>query len=160
MAKTRLQFDFTEDALSELDELKSVTGASNRAEVIRQALRLLQWTIVQTKENDGTILVEKNGVQREVIFPFLSSVKPAFQSKWVSRHKSCREMISATKWPERLGRALRKLGHLVISLERLYSLQNQLTARAQRPESQNSRTSNITPKPSNIWRCFCSGRCF
>ena len=42
MAKTRLQFDFTDEALGELDELKGATGATNRAEVIRQALRLLQ----------------------------------------------------------------------------------------------------------------------
>jgi hypothetical protein len=44
-------------------------------------LRLLQWTIEQTKQNEGTILVERNGRQREVIFPFLSSVKPAVQAK-------------------------------------------------------------------------------
>jgi metal-responsive CopG/Arc/MetJ family transcriptional regulator len=75
MAKTRLQFDFTEDALSELDELKGATGASNRAEVIRQSLRLLQWTIEQTRDENATVLVEKNGRQREVIFPFLSSGK-------------------------------------------------------------------------------------
>jgi len=59
MAKTRLQFDFTEDALSELDELKGATGASNRAEVIRQSLRLLQWTIEQTRDENATVLVEK-----------------------------------------------------------------------------------------------------
>jgi metal-responsive CopG/Arc/MetJ family transcriptional regulator len=77
MAKTRLQFDFTEDALGELDELKALTGASNRAEVIRQSLRLLQWTIQETKRNNGILLVERNGRQREVMLPFLSSVKPA-----------------------------------------------------------------------------------
>jgi metal-responsive CopG/Arc/MetJ family transcriptional regulator len=77
MAKTRLQFDFTEDALSELDELKSATGAPNRAEVIRQALRLLQWTIEQTQDEKATVLVEKNGRQREVIFPYLSNRRAA-----------------------------------------------------------------------------------
>ncbi len=73
MAKTRLQFDFTDDALGELDELKGATGATNRAEVIRQALRLLQWTIEQTQDEKATVLVEKNGRQREVIFPYLSN---------------------------------------------------------------------------------------
>jgi metal-responsive CopG/Arc/MetJ family transcriptional regulator len=77
MAKTRLQFDFTEDALNELDELKGATGATNRAEVIRQALRLLQWTIEQTQDEKATVLVEKNGRQREVIFPYLSNRKMA-----------------------------------------------------------------------------------
>ena len=81
MAKTRLQFDFTEDALSELDELKGATGATNRAEVIRQALRLLQWTVEQTKDENATVLVEKNGRQREVIFPFLTAGKAVANSK-------------------------------------------------------------------------------
>ena len=75
MAKTRLQFDFTDEALSELDELKGATGATNRAEVIRQSLRLLQWTIEQIRDENATVLVEKNGRQREVIFPYLTSGK-------------------------------------------------------------------------------------
>jgi metal-responsive CopG/Arc/MetJ family transcriptional regulator len=81
MAKTRLQFDFTEDALSELDELKGATGATNRAEVIRQSLRLLQWTIEQIQDEKATVLVEKNGRQREVIFPYLSSGKAMANAK-------------------------------------------------------------------------------
>jgi metal-responsive CopG/Arc/MetJ family transcriptional regulator len=81
MAKTRLQFDFTEDALGELDELKTLTGANNRAEVIRQSLRLLQWTVEEIKQKEGTLLVERNGRQREVMLPFLSSVKPAGVSR-------------------------------------------------------------------------------
>ena len=81
MTKTRLQFDFTEDALGELDELKGATGATNRAEVIRMALRLLQWTIEQTRDENATVLVEKNGRQREVIFPFLSAGKAVASAK-------------------------------------------------------------------------------
>jgi metal-responsive CopG/Arc/MetJ family transcriptional regulator len=81
MAKTRLQFDFTEDALNELDELKGATGATNRAEVIRQSLRLLQWTIEQIQDEKATVLVEKNGRQREVIFPYLSSGKAMANAK-------------------------------------------------------------------------------
>jgi hypothetical protein len=70
MAKNRLQFDFSDEALEQLDELKDATGAPTRAEVIRQALRMLQWTVEQVRDED-----EKNGRQREVIFPFLSSAK-------------------------------------------------------------------------------------
>jgi metal-responsive CopG/Arc/MetJ family transcriptional regulator len=81
MAKTRLQFDFTEDALGELDELKSATGAPSRAEVIRQSLRLMQWTIEQLRDENATVLVEKNGRQREVIFPYLSSGKATASAK-------------------------------------------------------------------------------
>jgi len=73
MAKTRLQFDFSDESLGQLDELKGATGATTRAEVIRQALRLLQWTIERTQDEKATVLVEKNGTQREVIFPYLSN---------------------------------------------------------------------------------------
>jgi hypothetical protein len=75
MAKNRLQFDFSDEALEQLDELKDATGAPTRAEVIRQALRMLQWTVEQVRDEDATVIVEKNGRQREVIFPFLSSAK-------------------------------------------------------------------------------------
>jgi metal-responsive CopG/Arc/MetJ family transcriptional regulator len=75
MPKNRLQFDFTDEALEQLDELKSATGAANRAEVIRRALQMLQWTIEQVRDEHGTVIVEKNGRQREVIFPFLSSAR-------------------------------------------------------------------------------------
>jgi metal-responsive CopG/Arc/MetJ family transcriptional regulator len=81
MAKTRLQFDFTEGALNELDELKTLTGANNRAEVIRQSLRLLQWTVEEIKQKEGMLLVERDGRQREVMLPFLSSVKPVGATK-------------------------------------------------------------------------------
>ena len=77
MAKTRLQFDFTDEALGELDELKGATGATNRAKVIRQALRLLQWTLEQTQDEKATVIIEKNGRQRELIFPYLSNRKLA-----------------------------------------------------------------------------------
>jgi Arc/MetJ-type ribon-helix-helix transcriptional regulator len=69
MQKHRLQLDFSDEALKDLDALKETTGMPNRAEVIRQALRLLQWTLNET-QNDATLLIEKGGRQREVIFPF------------------------------------------------------------------------------------------
>jgi len=34
---------------------------------------MLQWTVEQPKRQGGTILGEKNGCQREVVFPFLTS---------------------------------------------------------------------------------------
>jgi metal-responsive CopG/Arc/MetJ family transcriptional regulator len=83
--KHRLQLDFTEEALKELDNLKDFSGLPNRAEVIRQALRLLQWTIEETQDNGAKILLEKDGKQREVFFPFLAKkVKP--QPELVGRY--------------------------------------------------------------------------
>ncbi len=42
MAKKRLQFDFTEEAVAQIDVLAKRIGASTRAEVIRRALLLLE----------------------------------------------------------------------------------------------------------------------
>jgi len=69
MAKQRLQFDFDETAVKEIDELREATAMPNRAELIRQALRFLQWTLDETRKG-GTLLIEKDGKVREVIFPF------------------------------------------------------------------------------------------
>ena len=66
MAKHRLQLDFTGKALEDLDSLKETTELPNRAEVIRQALRLLQWTVQETQVKKGTLLLENDGRQREV----------------------------------------------------------------------------------------------
>jgi metal-responsive CopG/Arc/MetJ family transcriptional regulator len=73
MEKKRLQFDFTQDALQELDELQRVTGAPTRAELIRHSLRLLQWMIEETKRKEGTLLIERNGKVRElVLLPYVN----------------------------------------------------------------------------------------
>jgi metal-responsive CopG/Arc/MetJ family transcriptional regulator len=75
MDKKRLQFDFTQEALEEMDLLQESTGLQSRAEVIRHALRLFQW--VHEEVTHGTVLItERNGEQREVVFPFWRSRKP------------------------------------------------------------------------------------
>jgi metal-responsive CopG/Arc/MetJ family transcriptional regulator len=72
MTKHRLQFDFSEEALRQLDELKDTAGVATRADLIRHALRWLQWTLTETQKNKATLLVEKNGQVREVVLPFLT----------------------------------------------------------------------------------------
>lgn len=69
MAKQRLQFDFTAEALAELDTLKDRAGFSTRAELIRHSLRFLNWTIGE-HQNGAQMLLEKDGKTREVVFPF------------------------------------------------------------------------------------------
>lgn len=54
--KERVQLDFSSDSLERLEKLKDRVGASTRAEVIRQALRLYEWFINET-EPDSTILI-------------------------------------------------------------------------------------------------------
>ena len=68
--KSRVQFDFTEEALQTLDRLKEKLSLSSRADVIRYSLRILEWTLEQL-QSDAKILVERNGKAQEVVFPFL-----------------------------------------------------------------------------------------
>ena len=68
--KTRVQFDFTPEALETLDRLRKQLGVSSRAEVIRYSIRVLDWTL-SVLSSGGKILVEKDGKVREVEFPFL-----------------------------------------------------------------------------------------
>jgi Ribbon-helix-helix protein, copG family len=72
--KHRLQFDFSDESLKELDDLKDTTGLS-RAELIRQALRFLQWTFDQHKSG-ASVLLQKNGQVREIVFPFWTVTSP------------------------------------------------------------------------------------
>jgi len=74
MEKKRLQFDFTPEALAELDQLRALTGLPTRTELIRHALRFLQWALDETQNKKATLLLEKNGNIREVIFPFWTKV--------------------------------------------------------------------------------------
>jgi hypothetical protein len=85
MVKKRLQFDFTEDALQELDELQKSTGAPTRAELIRHSLRLLQWMIDETKHHNATLLIERNGKIRELVL--LPYMKPQGGTTPVDRPK-------------------------------------------------------------------------
>ena len=72
--RTRVQLDFTAEALTQLDGLKDETSASSRADVVRFALRVLQWVLGELKSG-GKILVEKDGQIQQVVFPFLSQVQ-------------------------------------------------------------------------------------
>ncbi len=66
-SKTRVQFDFTPDALQRLDEIKESTGAATRAETIRNALRLYEW-FVKEAEPDSIVKIENS--DRQVISQF------------------------------------------------------------------------------------------
>ena len=41
--KERIQFDFTPEALRRMDEMKERTGATTKAEVVRNSLRVFDW---------------------------------------------------------------------------------------------------------------------
>lgn len=59
--KERVQFDFSPEALQRLDEIKEKTGATTRAETVRNALKVYEW-LVNELDPDSTIKVfAKNG---------------------------------------------------------------------------------------------------
>jgi len=75
----RVQLDFYENSLRDLDELKELTSASGRAEVIRNALRWMFWCAEEVSRG-GTIVVERDGKQREVVFPHVRRSSKADQA--------------------------------------------------------------------------------
>jgi len=81
MDKKRIQFDFSGEALQELDQLRALTGFSSRADLIRHALRFLHWTVQQTKSGNVSLVLSKDGVQREVLFPFWGAEFPAAEKE-------------------------------------------------------------------------------
>jgi len=75
MEKRKLQFDFTEDAVAELDELQQLTHLPTRVDAIRHALRFLRWAVDET-QNGGTLCVERDDKIREVIPFWAQTAKP------------------------------------------------------------------------------------
>jgi hypothetical protein len=77
--KTRVQLDFAPSALDILDRLQVQTNASSRAEVIRNALGIMQWVVGHVlKGNEIKVHRKKGSVIEEcaVEFPFLLIDKP------------------------------------------------------------------------------------
>ncbi len=69
--KYRVQLDFSEKTLRELDELQSKLNAASRAEVIRNALGILRWATRHLMEGNKILVERSDGKQTEVDFPFL-----------------------------------------------------------------------------------------
>jgi Ribbon-helix-helix protein, copG family len=65
--KERVQFDFTPESLDRLDKLKEQIGASTRAEVVRQALRLFDWFVTEVEEEDTLTITDSN---KEIVSTF------------------------------------------------------------------------------------------
>ena len=56
MKRTRVQFDFSREALEHLNELQSKVDASTRAEVIKNALWVYEWLVERAEEGRGVRL--------------------------------------------------------------------------------------------------------
>jgi hypothetical protein len=59
--KQRIQFDFTLESLKRLDNLKEKTEASTKAEVIRNALKLYEWFVMQVDPSSTVEIKDKEG---------------------------------------------------------------------------------------------------
>ena len=94
--KIRIQLDFTREAFDELETLGKKVGASTRAEVVRYSLRILQWTLQQFDEG-AQILVEKNHVRQQVVFPFLNVPMREFDARAKSAEHRVPAAASAYK---------------------------------------------------------------
>ena len=71
LKKVRLQFDFSLDAVGELDTLREKLKVARRVDIVKHALGLLQWA-VQYHEDGWTLLVERGDDQRVVELPGFS----------------------------------------------------------------------------------------
>ena len=58
---TRVQFDFSPEAMQRLDEIKEMAGSATRAETIRNALRLYAWFITETEPDSTIKIIDRNG---------------------------------------------------------------------------------------------------
>jgi hypothetical protein len=59
--KERLQFDFTLKALQRLDMLREISGATSRAEVVRNSLRLYDWFLKEVKPKSTIQIIDEQG---------------------------------------------------------------------------------------------------
>ena len=63
--KIRVQFDFTDTALRQLDELVAEAGAASRAEVVRRALALFKDALDIQKDGGSVFLKTQHGDIKE-----------------------------------------------------------------------------------------------
>jgi hypothetical protein len=69
-ARQRVQLDFAPEAMERLERIKLLAGLKTNAEVIRNALRLYEWFLKQTKENAYKIQLAKDHTVKEVELVF------------------------------------------------------------------------------------------
>lgn len=65
--KERVQFDFTPEALQRIDEMKKKTGASTRAETVRNALRVYEWLVEELDPDDIVKLCNKDNKEKTAL---------------------------------------------------------------------------------------------
>jgi len=76
VAMSRLNFDFTDKAIEQLDDLKKKLGAGSRAEVVRYAQGILNWAVQQAEQGNQVISVNSGaGTVKELLVPPLDEIR-------------------------------------------------------------------------------------
>lgn len=66
----RIQFEFSAEMVHRLDDIKRRTGRSSYAEVVRDAIRLLEWWVTQDHAGYDTGLVKDDELTKIVVIKF------------------------------------------------------------------------------------------
>lgn len=67
----KIQFSFSEKTIDVLKKLKTITGASSFAEVLRNAIALYNYVVSAIMAGDTIQFLTPDGKIREVVFPFI-----------------------------------------------------------------------------------------
>ena len=72
--KRRVQFDFSERLVREIDELSNLCDSSSRAETIRRSLGLLKIAVKNWKRGGKFLIEYPDGSREEVFIPVALNV--------------------------------------------------------------------------------------
>ncbi len=72
MDTQKVQFNFSQQALADLDGLKEKVGFSSRAETVRSAINLMQWIVEEIRIGNTLYMKTSEGLEKV----FIASVSP------------------------------------------------------------------------------------
>ena len=64
----RIQFDFSDEAFERFNQIRDMSGAQSNAEVVRDALSIYKWVILQMKDNNVIKVIFPDGKEKIVKF--------------------------------------------------------------------------------------------
>jgi len=70
----RIQFEFSDEAVKELDTLKSKLNVRYRGEVLNHAIGVLKWLVNERKRDSQIVVKRPDGTMVEVVFPQVESL--------------------------------------------------------------------------------------
>ena len=78
----RINFDYTQDAVKQLDDLKVKLGVGSRAEVIRYAQAILNWSVQQAENGNQIVSINSgSGLVKELTVPQLDEIRARVKVK-------------------------------------------------------------------------------